>query len=306
MNSSKNTQKGFTLIEVTIVVLAGGLFLTAGMALLKSFTQQAQVQATQARMQAIENAINSFNNNNNRLPCAAALDDAVDGLTFGLETTQSIGVDCPLVTNASVPGGVFKATGSAGSPVIIGAVPVRSLNLPDQDMVDGWNNRFIYAVTANMASVTPTVTGEIAVSDGAGNPVALPAGSAQYVVISLGPDRVGAYTLDGAAGTACAAGTTETPNCTFGPGAATFVKTSLENTAGGAGQYDDYVDFYTQQMNTGVVPSGTIMSYDGSICPPGWLAPASPAGGALPNFVPGPLDTPSYAGPWPVVWCEKQ
>ena len=279
-----NTRKGFTIIEVAIVVVCGGLFLAAGMALLHSYLLQNEINATQSRMQEIENAINTYYNVNGRLPCVASLTAAVDTATFGKE----IGPDCH---SAAVAGQTFLVSG-----VSVGTVPVRNLNLPDQDMKDAWNDRFIYAVTADLASTTIGYlagNGKIAVKDSGGNDVALPAGTAQYVLISLGKDRVGAYADGAAPGIACKPGITETKNCTFPPASpVTFTKSSLLGT-----DYDDYLDYYISLGNTGTVPSGTIMIFDSVTgCPAGWN---TPLGG------PGPYGTLPTLGAG-VMYCEKQ
>ncbi len=214
-------QQGFTIVEVAIIVLVGGLFLATGLTLVRAYLQQVEVQVTQNRMQAIENAINAFYNVNQRLPCVASLTDQVDTATYGVELTQAIAKDCADPT--AMDGGTFQTTGQSGNPVQIGAVPVRSLNLPDQDMTDGWGDRFIYSVSSNLASLTvpyDATKGAIAVNDSAGNSVIppLPSGAtqyAQYIVISHGQDRMGAYAGGPAPIIPCIAGTLESPNCTF-------------------------------------------------------------------------------------------
>ena len=276
MRRCGNTQKGFTLVELAIVYLAIGILMTAGFTLLHDYLKLNEVKTTKNRMQVIEAAITSFYNANGRLPCVASLTDTETAGTFGTESVP----DC---SSGATPAGTFKRKGSTGSnKVRVGAIPVRTLNLPDQDMTDAWNNRFVYAVSGDLAStIAATVasgSGAITVQDSGGNDVALPSGTAQYVLLSLGQDGVGAYSADGKLETPCSAGVVESPNCTMLPssGTATFIKTTLTSTAGGASEYDDFVDFASWTGNNGAVPSGAIMILDN----PGPSAPSpSCAGG---------------------------
>jgi type II secretory pathway pseudopilin PulG len=319
MKPHRHAQKGLSLIETGLVIVVIGLFLMMSIPLLHSYMMEGRIKVTQSRMQAIEIALNIFYKTNGRLPCVASLTAQEGAAAYGAE----IGPDC---RTALAVAGTFQGKGKLGGVVQIGAVPGHTLNLPDADMTDAWDDNFIYAVTANLASsgvaatvasgaIIPVTAGEIAVVDSNGHPVTTPPGSAQYVIISHGQDSVGAY-AGGALGTPCTAGTTESPNCTFPPASApvTFVKTLRAGTAANANQYDDYVDFSTWLGNNGALPKGIIMILDCKQCTapplqcpttatftnpaPLWLPPAGASMGGAPL---------EWLG-WntPVVYCEKQ
>jgi len=329
MKRPRKTEKGFTLVEMAMVILITGVFLLSGIVLLHSYLRQSHIKTTQGRMQAIETAINSFYQANGRLPCVASLTDLETAGTFGKE----IGYPPPADCRTAVAAGVSSGTGKSGvNKVQVGAVPVRTLNLPDQDMTDAWNDNFIYAVTAPMASATlasgaatgvflPVTTGEITLLDSKGHSVTNPAGSAQYVLISNGADRVGAFSGGIQLG-ACTAGTTETPNCNVSPAPpspVTFAKTLLNSDVVGAGQYDDYVEFNATLGKNGTIPKGMIMTFDGDTAP---ACPAIKVSSTNPALVWAPPNNVAIIAPFTttvlgslqilnggsnnVVYCEKQ
>ncbi len=300
MKQQKILPTGFTLIEVAIVVLVGGLIMAAGATMLNDYLQESRIITTQNRMQDIDNAIIQYLNVNGVLPCAASLTTAQDSAGFGRGITDALppGTDCYATAGA---GGTFKepsgrvpvpaGTNTTGF-IVIGAVPVRTLNLPDQEIADAWGDRFVYAVT-DALTVTdeydPT-QGSISVVDSSGASIATPPGSAQYVIVSLGADRAGAYSIAGIKGGVVCPAALEQLNCTYPT--ATFRKTMLIGNQSGANMYDDYVTFHTQTNSTGTVPSGLIAPFALTGCPPGWGAPVAGA----------TCDPP----PAPGICCQKQ
>ena len=256
----KLNRAGFTLIEMTLVLAIAGIIIVAGDTLLKNYTIQSRVAQTQYRMTAIDNALQQYLKDNGTYPCPSSLSVSPDIAGFGMTNPN-----CALST-----AGTFQLTGTgSGGPVRIGAVPVRSLNLADEYETDAWQNRFYYAVVENLATTNvafdPT-NGSISVIDSNNLPVAA-AGTVEYVLISAGQDKVGAYTAYGVTGIPCSPTTLEGLNCSLGP-SANFRKTSLTSNVGNK-TYDDYVIF-RQTPAQGIVPSGTIMIYPSAVCATGW------------------------------------
>lgn len=321
MNRRKISISGFSIIEVALVVLVGGILLTTAATTLIDYLQQLKVTTTQNRMQEVNNAIVMYLQQYSALPCAASLTDAQDSTTFGRQINDPPGGITNNNYSPSPPGGVpnncyasvvpgvgaFQATspslpppllaytpdpvdGTTPTPpppytssgfVVIGAVPVRDLNLPDQDIADAWGDRFVYAVSdvltiiisntnGSSSSAYDSSQGSISVIDGTGAEITgRPGGAAQFVLLSLGADRAGAYTIAGAppsAGSCPAPGTVpEAQNCNFPT--AIFRKTT--QTTG----FDDIVTFYAQSNSTDTMPPGIVTSFPIlSVCPPGWFA----------------------------------
>ena len=312
----KKLRAGFTLVEVAIVVLIGGVMLEMASSMVINYMLQASISTTQSRMVAIDNALGQYLINNGAYPCPASLTTPVDttsalGIPYG--TSVDVG-DCS-GDPASPEAGTFQATSLLAGPPLstrirIGAVPVRTLNLPDQYMNDGWNDRFIYAVTEYLASplnasVTPLYSpngGSISVVDSIGNNVALPANSAQYAIISNGQDRVGAYTAAGVVGVPCDPATTEGLNCQQTNGQIGQFRQTLLTSGVWPNNFDDFVIFHTTSAQ-GVVPRGLVSPfYNLATCPTGWGIPIAVG---TPEYTQLALPT-IAAGPPSAIYCQKQ
>lgn len=184
-------QQGFTLIEVAIVLMIGGLMLGSAAAGLQVFLHKQQVKTTQERLQHASGAITQFQLVNGRLPCPAPLTAPADTTAFARE----ILTEPAACNNNTTPAGTFRVKGTAGRWVRIGALPTRTLNLPDELGQDAWGQRFLYAVTEKLAvdGLFHYTDGAISVVDSGGNDIVNPSGRAHYVIASAGDDRAGSY-----------------------------------------------------------------------------------------------------------------
>lgn len=281
MRNLAKTQEngGFTLLELAIVLLIGGFLLTASFSLLSTYLKQTELNTTNRRLTEIHEALNLYLQQNGRFPCPAVLNDGPGAATFGVENPVG-GAGCV---------GQGLLNGALPQPVVYGAVPVRTINLPEEFIADAWGGRFTYAVTRSLAQINPgppiTTTydrnnGGINVVDSAGNPVVLPAGSAQYVVVSHGPDHSGAFSLDGQAIQACNGAERQGENCDFAGGDAIFVTSLNRSESQGANQDDDIVR-YQGITDFGVnIPAGAVMAFNLNTCPNEW-DPYVPAEGRI-------------------------
>lgn len=262
MKINKKTN-GFSLVEVAIVLLIGSLLLAGASSALTTYLKQGRINTTTERLDLINAAIQQYLNVNKKLPCPAPLDAQPDTAEFGIEVNST---DCRTAAYA----GTFRA-GGAGSEIRIGAIPVRSLNLPDQFVADGWKARYTYAVTEALASEGSFRQdgGKIAVVDSNNNTVVSPAGSAQYVIISHGENKSGAYDISGIALGGCNAGALEEINCNRG--SAIFRKTILIAEAEGSDYFDDYLYAQNATADQFSMPVGAIVAFDLAACPDGWL-----------------------------------
>lgn len=272
--SAENSQNqaGFTLIELSIVIIILSVTLAAFGAAFLQYLATAREKAVQSRVETVEEALGKFLALNGRYPCAASLTDAPDTANFGRE----IATNC---TTAGNVGGTFQTGGTAGRRVRIGGVPSRTLNLPDEYATDTYGMRLGYAVTEVLASpgTFQQDEGAISIIDSAtpGNSVVTPAGSAHYVVYSHGPDTAGAYTVQGVAGMGCNNAALDGENCDNN---SIFRATALYSTSGTATQYDDYIRYIGAQSLDDDMPSGAVVPFNLAVCPPGWAAFADGVG----------------------------
>ena len=159
-----NKNNGFTIVEIAIVMVIFGLLMSMFGSVLASYQLRQKYEVTHQRMAVIQDAIDEYLELNGRLPCVARMDRDPDAAGFGVEAF-STGPSGERTCRFGIAGTrVFQQTAPAvGGPVPHwnrwGSVPVRSLNIPDEYMLDGWGTRFTYIVSERQASeVTPGVS----------------------------------------------------------------------------------------------------------------------------------------------------
>lgn len=248
----RGTERGSSLIGLCILIIALGAILTGGIVLYDNYKLVTSDQETVDKNLMITTAINDFVFRNNRYPCAAPLNAPMDSPNYGREDAANdcnapayyLGFRAPNpgnpITNANL-GGIYITPGDirpavpavpANPPlqpvaiparpplptgnIIIGALPTRDLNLSDDMMYDGYGKRFIYAVTADMATPGADVTedlGGITIQDEAGNSLSDIPGHVIYSFFSPAIDNRGAFSSDGVLIANCNTGAQAGDNC---------------------------------------------------------------------------------------------
>jgi prepilin-type N-terminal cleavage/methylation domain-containing protein len=264
----KKYTSGFTLIELSIVVAITSLIIVGTFEIQRQSYNQRINKITNDHLSEIEVAIKNFVNENGYLPCVAPSNLRPDAVGFG------VSVNC---ASAAAPAGVTSVNSAGGKTIFIGSVPVRSLNLPDETMMDGFNRRYTMAITASLGvpNSYDVNIGAIDVIDSGGNSL-LPKKDAAYIVISHGKDTAGARGMSGAIPLACAAAGLDVENCNND---AKFRRTTLYSEAVGANHFDDKVEYKTKGQ---ISASGITRAYiDKMDCNPpvvGGVVPADVAG----------------------------
>jgi prepilin-type N-terminal cleavage/methylation domain-containing protein len=128
------TQRGFTLIEVSIVLLIIAFTLGSIMIPLGTSLEQKAINDTKQQLADIKAAIINFTIANRRMPCS---DTTTGNNRDGLENTTA-----GACTNE------------------FGSIPHVTLNIPHRQ--DAWGQPFIYHVTASFADTAPGTTGPCA------------------------------------------------------------------------------------------------------------------------------------------------
>lgn len=228
---------GFTLIELTIVVVV--------MALLIAFFFQGANTAriyydydqTEATINEVTESLHAFAQRYGRYPCPADRTASYNSAEFGREI-----IDCQSRSDSAA---MTVTPNTHGTNVLIGGLPVRSLNLPDEAMYDGFNAQLVYAVSVGHVSAaddydtlinTPGAITMIA-EDGL-DPISE---TMQFAVLSLGADQRGAFGRDnGTEIELCAPNTQDAENC---DGDAVFRNLHVMSLADGPQRFDDVVAF---------------------------------------------------------------
>ena len=128
-------ERGFSLVEMAVVLAIIGLLLGSAMYTLSAQTEQRTREETQRRLEQAREALLGFAVANGRLPCPA------DGTTTGVESPAG-GGGCTNPYNGFLPA------------ITLGFQPVDTQGFA----LDAWNNRIRYAVAQSINSCVGTST----------------------------------------------------------------------------------------------------------------------------------------------------
>lgn len=221
MTSPLPPQRGFTLIEMAIVLLVMGLLLGGGLAMLGAQIEQQRIRDTQRLLEEAREALLGYAashvdlTNHPYLPCPDTANDGVEDRT-------------------ATPGPCAANEGN---------LPWVTLGLSEG--TDSWGNRLRYAVTpafANSASgmlLASTSTLDINNATGAALATDVPA-----VILSHGKNGFGARNMAGGVN-AAPTGVNEQENT---DGDATFVSNPPVGVGGTGGEFDDIVVWLTPNI----------------------------------------------------------
>ncbi|HET7402453.1 MAG TPA: prepilin-type N-terminal cleavage/methylation domain-containing protein [Usitatibacter sp.] len=219
--------RGFTLIEMLVVVAVLGVLFTILIGITRAVVSQQRYQLTRARMANVDTAIGVYVSQYKRLPCPADGTKASSVATAGTEVVTGVG------------------TGRDCGTQINGVVPWRDLGLTATDIEDGWGGRLTFRVGPDLAkdgaldysscdpaggattvitappycnaactastlasactppltALTGSQTKGLVVENASGtvlmDPRTSPTSGAAYVLVSHGPEGGGAYSGDG-------------------------------------------------------------------------------------------------------------
>ena len=122
--------KGFSLVELSIVIVIIALMLVTAFAGGQYFLNQNQIKATNVKLNAIQKAMEMYVRRTGHLPCPSYLTE-----NTGVEV-----VNCQSAANNSLKG--FYKVGN----FISGGIPYRDLNLAADMSYDAWGGKFTYKV----------------------------------------------------------------------------------------------------------------------------------------------------------------
>lgn len=182
--SSHGLQSGFTLVELSIVIIIVGLLTAGGLAVGASMVERAAYIDTQKLIKQLQRSVKDYYIVYGHLPCVASLDDAPGSEEFGTALE-----DCSTAGDPPAGSGTFR---EGSPPVRIGMIPTRTLGLPDSAAQDKYGNRIIYAVTESLTDATlfGGDDGAVIVRDMNDNNILT---DAAFYISSSGRDRKGGY-----------------------------------------------------------------------------------------------------------------
>ena len=192
---------GFSLFEMTIVLVIISVVLTGLLPFITESMQSDYANTTVERMEAIDEALRDYVEENGELPCPADATIQIDDATgdFGRsDGTSGVCNDGAGLSNPSATSGTegIMYSGIEG-PMIGGMVPTKSIYLPDEFAFDGWGRRIMYHVDINLTadgSIATATEGNLTIKDSADTDRTT---KAAYVILSHGPNGHGGFTLSG-------------------------------------------------------------------------------------------------------------
>lgn len=260
---SLNSTRGFTLLEMALVMAIIGIIMIAMIPLLDHYNKRKAANETTEKVAEITAAIGNFRTLHGRYPAPASSNLTRASKDYGreLRTDYSAilpgncvnGICIQESTRSFTYEDPFTKAPVTGKPrVRIGSVPFRSLNLEEDQVYDGYHHRIMYAVTEHLAfsdSFAADQGGiEILGDEDAGGTsysVIEPPGSAHFIIYSFGENEFGAYNRAGIR-LPCPADTHETANCDNGSDA--VFRNSLRSDDNNDKRFDDIVSYFTQDQ----------------------------------------------------------
>jgi prepilin-type N-terminal cleavage/methylation domain-containing protein len=255
------TSRGFSLIELSIVVAILSVVATLGLEAAANFVNRTSTAVSRERLVVVDDAVARFFRVYGRLPCPALRTLAPTSGSYGLE-------DCTIAVLTST---------TVGAGLMAGSVPWSTLNIPVSLSLDGFGSKFNYIATKNLTvagrrgapsygafgdTAGTTATNGVAgieVRTGVlhaactgvgvncqklGDPTVNTGGA--YFIFSSGADQRGAVSARGTTLTTCAIATdsrVDSQNCVFGVNA---VRTAMSVTT------IPYNVFYDNRYNPGL------------------------------------------------------
>jgi prepilin-type N-terminal cleavage/methylation domain-containing protein len=200
-NNKKYFSKGFSLVELSIVLTIIGIVLGNLLSIAAHRTDAAKIKETEEILTKVEQAFAQYFTEHRRIPCPAYSSSSPSSAAFGVNTTAWAPYIC--YGNAGVGGGLLST----------GAVPTKTLQIPDEYAFDAWGRRITYAMVQNCNAADISTynnysgTDNIGYSCGYGSPdygyrILNSSGNvttnyAQIVLVSHGKNGKGAWTRSG-------------------------------------------------------------------------------------------------------------
>ncbi len=241
-------KNGFSLVEMSVVLVVIGLITGMGVSAAIDSLESTRRVATETKLDVIESALFNFRKNYGRLPCPADSALATDNANYGVEAAN-LGTctgGTPAATHVTPTLAIPDSTESSAVPS--GALPVRTLGLPDEFMYDSWGGKFMYEVTPAMTM--DNAFSNMQLSDNCAITIKDQADSGTftmkpvYALVSHGKNGIGAYSKGGTRQTTGTAGTAEQVNIRTTTDTPTVrFKNGVNGARNTAGYYDDMVRY---------------------------------------------------------------
>jgi prepilin-type N-terminal cleavage/methylation domain-containing protein len=263
----RTKQSGFSLIEMSVVLLIISIVTAGGLTVGKNLMMQGEYEATDTKLDNLKNQLIQFYSRENRLPCPASLTIKRGSSDYGREVE---GGSCSGYTTAVDGAERIETSSGSGVFIWVGALPTRDMILQDPMMKDEFNNRILYAVMEGLTSSADFsgASGAMTVNDGTGVDIAT---DVAFVLLSHGDDGKGATSYLGfASAKTCTGSQRDVENCN---GDITFTDAPFSNEESGTRFFDDRIRWMTKEL----------VAYQTASCSSEPAEPAEPEEEAVPE-----------------------
>lgn len=232
MSSQSRSQSGYTLVELSVVLVIISLLTAGGLTLGAGMVNQAAHVDTGKILDQLDQSLKDYYIVNGKLPCPASLDLSTTNSSFGAAINSGACANADVIPAGS---GTYY-TGS----VITGLIPARALGLSSKAAGDKYGNRIVYSVTRNLTNTGTfgSSSGAIRINDASGTAIL---SDAAYAIISPGKDHKGARIYSsGATSIACStASNLDGENCDYSSNA--IFRDAPFNNGTTASFFDDHI-----------------------------------------------------------------
>lgn len=266
--STKRSFAGYTLLQMALAMLVLGLLVGGFLQIYSLYSQNQKILKTQQVVSDATSKIQAYRHVFGHYPCPASLNAARTAANYGTETNCS---DVTTIAPGACAGGIcIRSTtrlvdddNDTTTPPVnmtlrvrIGAIPFRVLQMDEHDTFDSYGSRLTYAVTEAMGTLAgfQELRGGIDIVDEQAQSLIQPPGSAAFVILSHGPNRVGAYSSSSGTQIPCAgSGPDDLTNCIDPTVAGGAVNARFVNSFGQYGTaattFDDVVSYFASAEN---------------------------------------------------------
>ena len=142
----KRRKTGFSLIELSVVILIISILASGAISVSGVFLVNAKNKQTKDRMDAIYKSIGAYVAKNHHLPCPSSFENSKTDSGYGVEEGTSATINTARTCDEDT---IFNS--SDLSNINYGMVPVSTLGLSDEMAEDGFGSRFSYIVVEQLA-----------------------------------------------------------------------------------------------------------------------------------------------------------
>ena len=182
--------KAFTLLEMAIVITVIALISIPAVDFLLLSQRNSDLEKTRSKMSIISAALSQYaKDNNNRLPLPTDINSPLIGSNPNQNNLS--GIDC--YVNADYGFNRYQLDNGGGAH---GSVPYDELEISAEYAVDSWNNKVEYYVNCSVTTGTRSDLAPTYFVDNVDLDVTAPSENATFVLVSHGPDGLGAYNVN--------------------------------------------------------------------------------------------------------------